>query len=153
LAGIGTVLLPEGDLTTLRNESKLISTNYHKEFQMSVSVVCPCGSSFQRAVKQGRPPVWCPTCKALPEKDRPERSAAQGSDPKPEPLKSRFGSHDPLSYEQREAVEVGCLDVADEYRYRMAEASKAGAGELEKREVSEWYHQALIGVYEEAGVR
>lgn len=31
-----------------------------------VSVVCACGSKFDREVKQGRPQVWCPTCREKP---------------------------------------------------------------------------------------
>lgn len=31
-----------------------------------VKATCPCGTSFDREVKRGRPQVWCPACLAIP---------------------------------------------------------------------------------------
>lgn len=31
-----------------------------------VKATCPCGASFDREVKRGRPQVWCPACVAVP---------------------------------------------------------------------------------------
>lgn len=31
-----------------------------------VKATCPCGTSFDREVKRGRPQVWCPVCLAIP---------------------------------------------------------------------------------------
>lgn len=32
----------------------------------TVTVVCPCGASFVREVKRGRPAIWCETCREIP---------------------------------------------------------------------------------------
>lgn len=42
-----------------------------------VSVVCACGSKFDREVKQGRPQVWCPACREKPFYERISTGAAK----------------------------------------------------------------------------
>lgn len=32
----------------------------------TVATVCPCGKTFQREVRRGRPQIWCDPCMAIP---------------------------------------------------------------------------------------
>lgn len=41
----------------------------------TVTATCPCGQSFQREVKRGRPQVWCNGCRTVAFYDRPQAAA------------------------------------------------------------------------------
>lgn len=84
----------------------------------SVSVQCPCGQSFEREAKRGRPAVWCEECRKVPVAQRAARPVFV--DEAGEPVVSsdrvsRFGSHDKFSADERDDIEAGVLEVNEAY--------------------------------------
>lgn len=79
----------------------------------TVSVVCPCGDTFERSTGRGRPAIWCPKCRELPIAKRPPVPASgvvttdEGEEVEVTPQVSRYGQWDDMNYTQRERIEAG----------------------------------------------
>lgn len=79
-----------------------------------VSVQCPCGASFDREVKRGRPQVWCPACLEVPFYER-DRKVAE------------VGAEKPQTYaEVRAALDAEIDVIYAEHKVRFAAELAAG---------------------------
>ena len=119
----------------------------------TISVNCPCGASFEREVKRGRPAVWCPACREIPFEQRTARTANEVVAAVTETV-SRFGEHDVLNADARETVEANIAQVRENYNARV-ESLRAEIGEHtwlneDPRwvELGDWYAQALRDAYD-----
>lgn len=100
----------------------------------SVSVVCPCGDTFERLIQRGRPAIWCPKCRELPIAKRPpvptsgvvvDAETGEETEVTSDRV-SRFGQHDWATYEQRERIEAGMAALRGQ-KFESDEAARLAA--------------------------
>lgn len=81
-----------------------------------VTVQCPCGASFDREVKRGRPQVWCPACVEVPFYERSRSEAAEVS-----------GERAPSVAEVRAALDAEVAVIYADHKTRFAAMLASGA--------------------------
>lgn len=120
----------------------------------SISVQCPCGATFEREVKRGRPAFWCLTCRELPIHQRPQRTTETTNEDGTvtsapvERKVSRYGEHDEFTFEARERIESGVAEVNAEYKAIYANRHESFPESSDPaRDASDWYADALRAVY------
>ena len=97
-----------------------------------VTAVCPCGASFDREVKRGRPQIWCPACVEIPfyERNRSQEPVvvtASGEVPARKVSGSEF---DRLAHVRAE-VEAEIAEINADHKVRFAALLATGVSAFE----------------------
>lgn len=110
----------------------------------TVTVTCPCGTSFDRPVKRGRPAIWCLACREIPMAQRVARASEDGV--VAEKRTSSFGEHDACTAEQRDSIEEAYASLKVAHKAMIASGSFAST-----EAASEWFAEATREIYKKAG--
>lgn len=118
----------------------------------TTTVACPCGTSFKREVKRGRPQKWCETCLAIP---YVSRVAAPVAPVTPDVATVETAAETPHNHwDQHNTVRAQIeANVAEVYAGWPTTAALMRASGATNWDVSHAQAEALRGAYHRAGVR
>lgn len=111
----------------------------------TVSVICPCGSQFDRPVRRGRPQVWCPPCAVKPFESR-VRSEVVVEEVVMAEVKANKNDR---FWRSRDVIEAGVVEVDADFKTAFAALVAAGADPWgsEVAALSQEHSEALKAVY------
>lgn len=117
-----------------------------------VKATCPCGSSFDREVKRGRPQVWCPACVAVPFYERTAQPVAPVATVAVEvegvESPKAVNKHDRLR-EVRGEIEAAMEVINAGHKIRFAELVTAGMSPMDAgSQAAKEAHALTIEMYE-----
>ena len=88
----------------------------------TTTVTCPCGSSFEREVKRGRPQVWCPSCVTIPFAERVRAEISETG----EVITAKEPNPNDPKWQNREAIEAGMVEINAAHKARFAALVASG---------------------------
>lgn len=115
----------------------------------TVATTCPCGKSFNREVRRGRPQVWCDSCMTIPFAKRVTMQVAVEAkivtdSEGVERIANQWDVHDAI----RPTIEANVAAVNAEWPAKRAELLASGVSSLEASFI---YQAEVLAAYKVAG--